>query len=110
MRRALVLGALVAAIMAAPTMVRAESPWADEADYGAQACGKLKYGLKNTLLGWTELVTEPKAAMADGENVLVGLGRGVKNGVLTTVGGAAHAITFPIPAIDVPLPEGGVDF
>ena len=85
----------------------AGSPWADEVGYANQAKGKLVYGVKNVLLGWTELFTQPHEAIQNGENVFVGLGKGVWNGVGQTVGGALHAITFPIPAIDVPLPEGG---
>ena len=44
-----------------------------------------------------------------GENVLVGIGRGVWNAVGDTVGGVAHAVTFFIPQIDIPLPAGGTN-
>lgn len=103
----LVLGA---ALLCAPISASAASPWASEADYGAKAVGKLKYGVKNTLLGWTSLFTTPYEATQAGDNVLVGIVQGLWNGVGQTVGGAAHAVTFPIPAIDIPLPEGGVSF
>jgi hypothetical protein len=97
------------AVLAMPMSASAASPWADEATYGAQAMGKLKYGLKNALLGWTTIVREPVQASQNGENVLVGIGRGVLQAVGQTVGGAAHAVTFPIPQIDIPLPDGGTD-
>ena len=97
------------ALLAVPMTASAASPWASEATYGAQAGAKLKYGVRNTLLGWTSLFREPVQAHQAGENVLVGLGRGVWNGVGQTVGGALHLVTFPIPQIDVPLPEGGTD-
>jgi hypothetical protein len=97
------------ALFVAPMTASAESPWAAEPTYGAQAGAKLKYGLTNTLLGWTSLIRTPVQAAQDGENVLVGIVRGVYNGVGQTVLGAAHAVTFPITAIDIPLPEGGTD-
>ena len=97
------------ALVAAPLLVSAASPWADEPTWGAQATGKLKYGVTNLLLGWTSLFREPVQAHQAGENVFVGVGRGVWNAVGQTVGGALHAVTFPITQIDVPLPEGGTD-
>ena len=96
-------------LLAAPLLASAASPWADGATWGEKATGKLKYGLTNTLLGWTSLFREPVQASQAGENVFVGIGRGVWNAVGQTVGGALHAVTFPIPQIDVPLPEGGTD-
>ena len=105
------IGVLVVgvALLAAPVAAFAASPWAEEATYGSKVGAKLKYGLTNGLLGWTELFTEPYEAMQYGENFFIGLGRGVWNGVADTVLGAAHAVTFPIPQIDIPLPEGGTD-
>jgi len=97
------------ALLCAPVMASAASPWADESTYGDKAVAKLKYGLTNALLGWTSLVREPIQASQAGENVLVGLGRGVWDAVGQTVGGVAHAVTFLIPQIDIPLPEGGTD-
>jgi len=96
-------------LLAVPMVASAASPWADGATYGEKATGKLKYGLTNALLGWTSLFREPVQASQAGENVFVGIGRGVWNAVGQTVGGAAHAVTFPIPQIDIPLPEGGTD-
>lgn len=83
------------------------SPWAQEMGWGNQARGKFVYGLKNVLLGWTELFTEPKDALSEGTNFFVGIGHGLWNGVGQTIGGVLHLVTFPITAIDVPLPEGG---
>jgi len=97
------------ALLTAPVVASAASPWANEATYSEQAAGKLRYGLKNTLLGWTALFRTPVKAHQAGDNVLVGIGRGIWNAVGQTIGGAAHVVTFPITAIDVPLPEGGTD-
>ncbi len=97
------------ALVAAPGLASAASPWAGGATYSEKATGKLTYGLKNTLLGWTSLFRTPMKASQSGENVFVGIGKGVWDAVGQTVGGALHAVTFPIPQIDVPLPEGGTD-
>mgnify|MGYP001561531833 FL=1 len=101
------LWVFIMALVAAPALAQAASPWAAEQGWGNQAKGKLVYGLKNTLLGWTELFTEPYEAVQNGENFFVGLATGVWNGVGQTVGGVLHLVTFLVPAIDVPLPEGG---
>ncbi len=83
------------------------SPWTNEMGYSSRAFGKLGFGLKNLLLGWTDLFVEPKEAMDGGENVLKGIGVGVKDAVENTLGGAVHIVTFFLPQIDAPLPEGG---
>jgi hypothetical protein len=103
------LALLCAALLAAPMTASAASPWADGATYGEKATGKLKYGLTNTLLGWTSLFRTPMQASQEGQNVFMGIGKGVWDAVGQTVGGAAHAVTFLIPQIDIPLPEGGTD-
>ncbi len=84
------------------------SPWTSEVGYADRVKGKFIFGAKNLLLGWTELFTEPREASQEGGNVLAGIGVGVKNAVEDTLGGAVHLVTFPIPAIDAPLPQGGV--
>lgn len=99
---------LSVALLAAP-MSASASPWADEPTYGQQAMGKLKFGLTNALLGWTSLIRTPVKASQEGENVLVGIGRGIWNAVGQTVGGGLHAVTFPLTTVDIPLPEGGTD-
>ncbi|HEX9781090.1 MAG TPA: hypothetical protein VGB20_07755 [bacterium] len=103
----LVTGAALIALLAGPANASAASPWADEPTYSEQAVGKLKFGLTNLLLGWTELFRQPYQSSQYGENVLGGLGRGLWYGIADTLGGAAHTITFPLPQIDIPLPGGG---
>ena len=109
---ALVGGLLVVALMVGPTVGHAgeASPWTAEAGWSAKAVGKLGFGVKNLLLGWTELFTEPKEASSESRSVLGGLGTGLVNAVADTLGGALHLVTFPITGLDVPLPEGGVEF
>ena len=99
----------VLGLVVAPMLALAASPWADGVTYGEKVTGKLKYGLTNTLFGCTSLFREPIQASQAGENVFVGIARGVWNAVGQTVGGAAHAVTFLVPQIDIPLPEGGTD-
>lgn len=86
------------------------SPWTSEPTYGDRAKGKLVFGAKNLLLGWTELFTEPKEALDGGGNFFVGLGKGLKNGIENELGGIVHLVTFPFPQVDAPLPQGGVSF
>ena len=83
------------------------SPWTHEVGYTNRTVGRLGFGIKNLLLGWTELFTEPKDALSAGTNFFVGLGKGLKNGLEQELGGVVHLVTFPITAIDAPLPEGG---
>ncbi len=84
------------------------SPWVNKQGWGSQAMGKLAYGAKNTLLGWTKLVSEPYAAHRDGRSVGTGIGRGVLDAAGDTVGGAANVVTFPLTNVDVRLPDGGM--
>jgi len=117
---------LVSVLLAAPAMGYAEtgaasgakytlsltsdytaSPWTSEVGWANRAGGKFLFGAKNLLLGWTDLFVETKEAVDAGENFFVGLGRGLKDGVENTLGGAVHVATFPITGIDAPLPEGG---
>ena len=83
------------------------SPWTSEAGYANRATGKLGFGVKTLLLGWTDLFVEPKETMDAGGNILTGIGIGLKDTIENEVGGALHLVTFPITSIDVPLPEGG---
>lgn len=83
------------------------SPWTNEVGYGKQACGKLAFGAKNLLFGWTDLYVEPQEANAEGRGVWNGVGAGVKDALENTLGGAVHVVTFILPQVDAPLPEGG---
>ena len=83
------------------------SPWTSEVGWSNRAISKLGFGIKNALLGWADLFTEPKEALDGGENFFVGLGRGLKDGIENEIGGLVHVVTFPITGVDVPLPEGG---
>ena len=93
-------------------VAQAASPWAAETTYKGKVIGKLDYGFKNTLGGWTEIFTETSEGDPNCKCQIAGaakgLGRGLVYGVADTVGGLLHLITFPFPQIDVPLPEGGV--
>jgi hypothetical protein len=100
---------VVLAVMAAPAAAFAASPWAEQGgSYSDQVKGKLDFGAKNTLGGWTEIYTTPFRYHSDGKNWLEGTFVGIGNAVVYTVGGALHLVTFMIPEIDVPLPNNGV--
>jgi hypothetical protein len=83
------------------------SAWTAQTGYGRRALGKLGFGVKNILLGWTELFTESHEAVIAGENVVYGVAKGVLYAVLDELGGIVHVATFPITGVDVPLPDGG---
>ena len=85
------------------------SSWTSEASYMEQSKHKLVFGGKNVLLGWMELYNEPRDAVRDHRGFVKGMGAGLVNMLGDMVGGAAHLITFPITALDVPLPDGGTD-
>lgn len=111
---------LVAALMLVPSLSFAASPWTTKATYKEKMMGKLDFGVRNLLGGWTEILTEPheecpcaeqnkgKSAGDKASGVVVGIFRGVAYGLIDTAGGALHLVTFPITQVDVPLPENGV--
>ncbi len=94
---------VVLSMLLAP-LAFAASPWTEEKTYGEKAVGKLGYGLTNTVLGWTKLFSTPNEYSNEGKNVWSGVGQGVMDAVVTTVLGAAHLVTFMVPA-DVPIPS-----
>jgi Na+/glutamate symporter len=83
----------------------AASPWVDGKNYGEKVGGKLGFGLTNTVLGWTKLFTVPNDYSSEKKNVWQGVGQGLVDAAVTTVLGAVHLVTFPIPAdIEIPSP------
>ena len=98
---------VILSMLLAP-MAFAASPWTEQKTYGDKVSGKLVFGLQNTLLGWIQLFAVPKKYHNEGKNVWSGIGQGMMEAVVDTIGGALQLITFPIPA-DIPLPNNGVD-
>ena len=98
------------AILFASSSAFAASPWTEGATYKDKVLGKLDFAVKNTLGGWTELFNRPIKYHKEGKNVSEGVLMGIGNAVVYTLGGVLHLVTFPIPAIDVPLPNNGVQF
>lgn len=88
----------------------AGSPWAGEGSYADQVKGKLDFGLKNVLGGWTELLDEPMNAPRTADGIAKGIGKGIYNAVVYTLGGVLHTVTFPVIQIDIPIPDNGVSF
>ena len=86
----------------------AASPWTEQQGYVNQMKGKLDFGVKNLLGGWTELLRQPVKACQEKACAIRGTGKGILNAVVYTVGGALHTVTFPFTFIDVPLPNNGV--
>ncbi|MBI3307474.1 MAG: hypothetical protein HYZ84_06700 [Candidatus Omnitrophica bacterium] len=75
------------------------SPWAEEAEYFPRIFGKLGFGLKNSLLGWSEIFIQPTQPKykTDWEGFCVGMAAAL----VETGNGLIHLVTFPIP-VDVP--------
>ena len=94
-------------------IAHAASPWTEEKTYKDKVLGKLDFGFKNTLGGWTAIFSEAKKGNPECKcNVTAtakGIGRGIAYAVADTVGGILHIVTFPIPQIDVPLPNNGIN-
>ncbi len=84
------------------------SPWTQETTNKEKMLGKLDFGMKNLLAGWTELLAQPYYALKHDCCALKGFGRGIYYAVADEIGGALHLLTFPITSLDVPLPNGGV--
>ena len=94
---------VILSMLLAP-VVFAASPWTEEKTYGEKTVGKLGYGLTNTVLGWTKLISTPNDYSSAGKNVWQGVGQGLIDAGVTTVLGAIQLVTFPIPA-DIPIPS-----
>ncbi len=98
---------LLAVLCLTSSVAWAASPWTQETTYSGKLKGKLDFGFKNALAGWTEILTEP-AKDKEWKNLGNGLVVGITNGVADTLGGLLHLATFPITNLDIPLPENGV--
>ena len=85
------------------------SMWTQEGGYLPKTKHKLLFGGTNILFGWLELYNEPREAVRENRGFFHGVKHGVVNMLGDTVGGAINLVTFPITALDVPLPEGGTD-
>lgn len=98
-------------VRTARTQSDPRSPWTKEHGWANRARGKLLFGLKNALLGWTEPFTRSYEAGKRNRRIVPGaLGflEGLGYGVIDTIGGAQHVLTFPVTRLDIPLPEGGI--
>ncbi|MBI3307473.1 MAG: hypothetical protein HYZ84_06695 [Candidatus Omnitrophica bacterium] len=80
------------------------SPWTKEKTYADKMTYKLGFGTMNVLTGWTDLLFEPSRS-----GIIKGIPLGAIHFVTNVVGGVLHVGTFPIP-VDIPLPDGGVNF
>ena len=81
------------------------SPWTQEKTYIEKSVGKFGCGLMNLATGWTAILFEPTRY----SNPFTGVAKGLWRTITNTAGGAIHLVTFPIP-VDIPLPDGGVQF
>lgn len=110
MKKILAVAMVVLMVIALPSFAFAGSPWTDKPTYSEKAMGKLTFGLKNLALGWTELIRRPMEAPKNVKGIFGGIGEGIINTVVYTVGGVLHTVTFPATSLDVPIRHGGVKF
>lgn len=92
------MGLLAAGLgLARPAMAQEDTPQAGP-QYPAE---KLSRGLRNGILGWTEIVARPQAEVQENgaTGIVKGLLDGVAYGTIRTVIGAAEVATFwsPLP-------------
>lgn len=83
------------------------SHWTERETRAERIIGKLGFGAKNALLGWSELIYHPYTAGMNGKNIIEGAAVGLWYGLADTAGGLIHLVTFPFSSFDVKLPEGG---
>lgn len=96
--------AIVLSMVLAPVAFAA-SPWASEDSYSKKTVAKFGFGLTNTLLGWTKLFSTPNDYANQDKSVIQGVGQGLIDTGVTTILGAIHLVTFPVPVdIDIPSP------
>ncbi|HOW87168.1 MAG TPA: hypothetical protein PKV84_00750 [Candidatus Omnitrophota bacterium] len=103
---------LIAGLFLAPMTGFAASPWTQEDNYNDRMSGKLRFGVINTLFGWTDIFFEPIKGARKCEScdsVWTGIGKGFTDAVVNEVGGALQLLTFPL-VFDIPLPDDGVQF
>ncbi|MBU9888820.1 MAG: exosortase system-associated protein, TIGR04073 family [Candidatus Omnitrophica bacterium] len=104
MKKIISLAVLFAMLLAPVGFAATPSPWTEEKSYTDKLVGKLGYGLTNGVLGWSKLFSTPKEYAATDKNMWAGVGQGLVDTVMTTVLGAVHLVTFPVP-VDVPIPS-----
>ena len=80
------------------------SPWTKENTYTDKMIHKLGFGAMNVLTGWSDILFEPARS-----GLVKGIPLGVVHFATDVVGGVLHVATFPVP-VDIPLPDGGVNF
>ena len=94
-------------------IAQAASPWTEGKTYKDKVIGKLDFGFKNALGGWTAIFSETAKADSNCKckvmRTLKGFGRGVAYAVADTFGGILHIVTFPLTQLDVPLPNNGIN-
>ena len=108
MKKSLLVFLVIFGMVLVPTVGFAASPWTEKTTCWDKAVGKLDFGLKNLLGGWTALFTEPYHHHANVGDVFTGIGSGLYRSLSYTLGGAIHAVTFPIP-LDIPIQDNGVN-
>ena len=77
---------------------------AESVKYTTSWWGKISRGFVNTGLGWTNLIAQPKNAVSEGDNLLLGIGKGFGYAGLRTIQGVVEIMISWLPPVhDEPL-------
>ena len=83
--------------------------------YNKRWIEKFDYGVPNFLMGWTTVISEPRAHTPSGNSrwkntlsYLPSIGKGLVLFPVDTIGGFLNMLTAPVPA-KIPLPQGGIN-
>ena len=75
---------------------------------------KFDKGALNFIVGWTEIVNQPRLRLKNEEKknkglkFAGGLGQGILFAIADTAGGFLNAASSPLPQFEIPLPQDGV--
>ena len=112
MKKSMMIFAAALLVLSMGGVAQAASPWTEGKTTKEKMLGKLDFGFKNVLGGWTAIFTETAKGDPNCKCKVTatakGLGRGIAYAVVDTIGGVLHIVTFPITQLDVPLPNNGV--
>lgn len=79
-----------------------------EQTYAQKFNSKFQRGAVNGLLGWSKFFTEPYEKSNQDSNAWATFGRGIYEGIGSTVAGVFNIIFSPTPLREMPYPGGGV--
>ena len=105
-------------ILALPAYILALEPASEEPlpidIYLKKVDAKFDRGANNFVMGWAEIIRQPKVSLQHKEKknragkMVQGLGAGFIMGTADVAGGFLNALTAFFPQFEIPLPQGGI--